>query len=343
MKQKVTEKGHSAFTFEEFLQDDFFISSMKKPTAETLKYWEQFRKDNPDTRHFEAAKTYIESINRYHRTLSMAEIDEIARGIRKKRNRKSQIRRLLYWSSSAVAAACIALLMYFQLQRAENQQEVIAQSENAGFNQLVVPLGKRSQLNLPDGTVVWVNSGSRLIYPAVFADNQREIYVDGEIYLEVAHDLHRPFVVRSKNLNVQVLGTKFCVAAYEGENEEVVLVSGAVQVVSKIDETITRLQPEQMYRSENGQISVQKVDTRKYTSWIEGFYYCENENLGNIFQKLSRFYGVEITCDPAISEVVFSGKLDLKDNLSDIFEGIAFSLPISFSKENAKYIVSKIN
>jgi hypothetical protein len=220
-------------------------------------------------------------------------------------------------------------------------KKAIVQNETSGFNQLVVPLGKRSILNLSDGTKVWVNSDTRLIYPVSFAGDTREIFVDGEIYLEVVADVKRPFVVKTKDVDVQVLGTKFNVTAYDADDDKkIVLISGSVQINSKKNKNTTRLLPDQMYTLEKGHSHIETVDTKKYISWIDGIYYCENEYLSSIFQRLSRYYGVEIICDQSISKVVFSGKLDLKDNLSDIFKNISFSLPISYMEENEKYVIS---
>ena len=397
MNHQCSDKNYAVFSFEEFLQDDYFLSSVKQPTPETSKYWEHFRKRNRNLNNFEAAKAFVQAINRYHYTLSVAEIEDIKQAIHRKRYSMKRRRRILYWGIGTVAAASVALLVFpvfhpvgkndivpvkpdiavyaemcrpdtkeseTQLVLSEEQthviekedavitydttgiivdEKVIAQNESTDFIQLIVPAGNRSKLNLPDGTVVWVNSDSRLICPFAFEHDKREIYIDGEIYIEVAEESHRPFVVRTKDLDVRVLGTKFNVTAYDAESEKkIVLVSGSVELVSKKDEQVTHLLPDQMYHLANGQSHITSVDTRKYISWIDGIYYCEDEDLGSILHRLSRYYGVEISCDPAISKVVFSGKLDLKENLTDIFEGISFTLPVSFSKDGGKYTITKL-
>jgi ferric-dicitrate binding protein FerR (iron transport regulator) len=142
-------------------------------------------------------------------------------------------------------------------------------------------------------------------------------------------------------MDIRVTGTRFNVTAYNADHEEkVVLVSGAVQITSKENSEKTNLLPSQMYMSENGYNRVEQVDIKNYTSWVDGCYYCENENLGSILKRLSRYYGVEITCEQTISRVIFSGKLDLKENLSDIFEGIAFSLPVTYREDDGGYVIN---
>lgn len=395
MANIISHKKYVEFSFEDFLQDDFFVSSMRNPTPETLAYWNEFCERNENIENFSAAKDCIESINTYNSILSPQSVEEMRKSIHQNINRKKRIHQLSYLSIGA--AACVALLIIIPfwvmkkkeapelkpdivafadmtkfkskaseiqlvlsdkqtilLEREETiitydttgiivDKKAIAQDEISGFNQLIVPLGKRSVLNLSDGTKVWVNSDTRLIYPVHFAEDSREIFVDGEIYIDVVSDAKRPFIVKTKDLDVQVLGTKFNVMAYDTDDEKrIVLVSGAVQVNSKKEGNVTRLSPAQMYTVQDGQSQVQTVDTEKYISWINGIYYCQDESLGSILQRLSRYYGIEISCESSISGVMFSGKLDLKDNLSEIFNNISFTLPISYIEEDGKYKISRL-
>ena len=89
----------------------------------------------------------------------------------------------------------------------------------------------RSSLTFSDGTKIWVNSGSKVIYPVSFEKKKREIYVEGEVYLDVTHDTSWPFVVRTQQVDVKVLGTSFNVSAYKDDsNMQVTLVEGKVEV-----------------------------------------------------------------------------------------------------------------
>ena len=140
------------------------------------------------------------------------------------------------------------------------------------FNQLIVPNGKRSTLILEDGTKVWVNAGSRIVYPVAFADKKREIYVNGEVFLEVAPDKNRPFVVKTKEMDVQVLGTSFNVMAYEtDESASVVLVTGSVQVDTRDDEDF-RLEPNRMFSYHKGECDIKDVNVNDYILWKDGLY-----------------------------------------------------------------------
>ena len=81
----------------------------------------------------------------------------------------------------------------------------------------IVPVGRRSSITFADGTRLWVNSGSKVVYPVKFAKEKREIFVEGEIYLHVSRDEQKPFIVKTHQMDIKVLGTQFNVTAYENE------------------------------------------------------------------------------------------------------------------------------
>ena len=214
----------------------------------------------------------------------------------------------------------------------------IAKHETAAFHQLMVPKGKRLFLTLSDGTKIWVNAGTRLIYPAEFEQKKREIYVDGEIYLHVAHRNDQPFVVRTNDMDVQVLGTEFNVEAYGADMQRrVVLKSGAVQIHSGKNRN-TVLQPDEMFEKTGDSEAVTQVDVTKYISWMDGVYIYNNESLGVILKRLSRHYGLEIKVDEAAAGLRCSGKLDLKENPEDVFNIITFVAPVHYIYQDNTYL-----
>ncbi|MDR2765466.1 MAG: FecR domain-containing protein [Tannerella sp.] len=198
------------------------------------------------------------------------------------------------------------------------------------YNQLIVPKGKRSRLILADSTQIWVNACTRVVYPVDFDKNRREIYVDGEVCLDVAHRDDCPFVVKTKTFSAEVLGTFFNLAAYEKDREQnLVLVSGSVRIHMDNREDIL-LAPNEMFTSVNGVTQVQTVHAEDYISWKSGIYQYESETLRVILKRLSRYYGQEIVCDPQVAGLRCSGKLDLKDELSSVLEGIALTAPVRY-------------
>lgn len=216
----------------------------------------------------------------------------------------------------------------------------VAELNTSEYSQLIVPKGKRSKLTLSDGTALHVNSGTKVVYPNRFTGNIREIYVNGEVFLDVATDPDRPFIVKTNDVEVRVLGTKFNVLAYEEDHEtQVVLASGAVRITSGKNRSKTELTPSQMYQYKNGQASVTKVEVEKHISWIHGILYAEDERLDVLMTKLSRYYGDEIMYDENIVNQRCSGKVDLKSELGEVLNGLTFSFPIEIERENEIYKV----
>jgi Fe2+-dicitrate sensor, membrane component len=220
---------------------------------------------------------------------------------------------------------------------------LILKEESSPYNQLIIPYGKRSTIIFSDGTKAWVNAGSKLVYPAEFDKEKREIYIDGEIYIEVSEDKKRPFVIKTKQMNIRVLGTKLNVSAYEADKtKSVVLLSGSVRISSNAHNKKIILSPNQMYSDLDNSGSVENVDASIYILWAQGLYQFESEKLGNILTRLERYYGIKIECDDTIAELKCSGKLDLKDDLNKLLAELSRALPIKYRQNaNGSYTMQK--
>lgn len=376
----------SRYTFEEFLQNDFFISSVKYPTEEIQEFWDRFEKSTPSNiDDYFAAREYIETISTSEGDLlSDQELGELWADIQTTNIKNDKIKHKNFFLIGLTAAASVAILVgsFFLLKNyqavlapdiatfavqtktelpateetllilAEDKvvslkekettitydsvaikanEENISKKELAVYNQLVIPRGKRSVLTFSDGSKVWVNAGTRVIYPTEFEKDKREIYVDGEIYIEVARDEERPFYVRTKDMNVRVLGTKFNVTAYESEPiRSVVLAQGCVQVeTTQTSKAI--LAPNQMFSSVEGKENISQVDVEQMISWVNGLYCFNSADLGIVLKRLSTYYGINVEFDSALSKIKCSGKIDLKDNFETVINGLTFVAPISYA------------
>lgn len=207
-----------------------------------------------------------------------------------------------------------------------------SQKEAATFNQLVVPYGKQTTLTLADGTRVWINAGSRLVYPVVFEKQKREIYVEGEIYMEVAHDAERPFSVHTGKMDVCVLGTKFYISSYgRDRTQEVVLLSGSVSVApaGRSDRGIRIVPGQQAILDTSESLEVREVEAESYISWIHGYLPFDNDPLSNILERLSRYYNCRIECTPEAEALTLSGKLELKDDPAEVLKILSATAPIN--------------
>lgn len=213
-----------------------------------------------------------------------------------------------------------------------NAEKTIPKKEAATFNQLVVPYGKQTTLTLADGTRVWINAGSRLIYPVVFEKQKREIYVEGEIYMEVAHDAERPFSVHTGKMDVCVLGTKFYISSYgRDRTQEVVLLSGSVSVApaGRPDHGIRIVPGQQAVLGASETLEVHEVQAESYISWIYGYLPFDNDPLSNILERLSRYYNCRIECTPEAEALTLSGKLELKDDPAEVLKILSATAPIN--------------
>jgi ferric-dicitrate binding protein FerR (iron transport regulator) len=209
------------------------------------------------------------------------------------------------------------------------------------YNTLVVPAGKRARLALADGTKLWVNSESTVIYPTRFDGGNREIFVEGEAYLDVFRQELLPFVVKTGRVDVRVLGTRFNVLSHGDESfTEVVLVSGRVEVTAGGGDSAI-LAPDDLYRYDaaTGESSVTKTDVTDHVAWKDGYYPFNSQPMDMILRKIARYYGMEIIWDDNVSALTCSGKLDLKDDPAEVFSLLAEAAPIVIHQKNGKYLV----
>lgn len=216
----------------------------------------------------------------------------------------------------------------------------IAKNQSSNFNQLLIPYGKRSTITFSDGTKVWANAGTQLVYPIEFSKREREIFVDGQIYLDVAKDPSRPFIVKTKEMDIKVLGTKFNITAYSSENDNnIVLVSGKVSILNKKTNNNATLTPNKIYMYDKSSLNeiIKDVDANLYTSWIDGKYIFNKETFEHVLTRLSMYYGVKIDCEKKAGEYLCSGKLNLRDEFDTVLDGLANSIPISYTFENGAY------
>lgn len=207
-----------------------------------------------------------------------------------------------------------------------------------GYNRLYVPYGKTMQVTMSDGTKVWVNSGSRLIYPESFSGNRREIYLEGEIYLEVARNEKVPFIVKTNQMEVEVLGTAFNISAYKNdETQSVVLANGSVAIKNNKEALSTIIKPNQRYTlaKSTNKISLDTVDVFYHICWKYNLIMSESESLSVILKKLERYYNVGIAYNSnEINPIQVKGKLDLKNTIEETLHIISLTTPINYSIEN---------
>jgi transmembrane sensor len=211
------------------------------------------------------------------------------------------------------------------------------------MNQLVIPYGKTSELILPDGTKVWLNAGSRLIYPDYFADKNREVLLFGEAFFEVSHNEKQPFIVQTSDIRIKVMGTQFNVSAYPTDHViETVLTQGKVRLeqnsAGMFSETLD-INPGQLavYSKTEQTTLISEIDTENYILWKEGLLKFESTDLSRLVKKLERYFNVRFNySDPMLGTIRISGKLELSDSCESVLNNVAdaASIRITQSGEN---------
>lgn len=216
------------------------------------------------------------------------------------------------------------------------------------YNTLRVPYGRKYELNLADGTIVYLNSGSTLKYPVNFrSEDSREVFLNGEAYFEVAHQKENPFIVHTDGLDVHVLGTHFNVTAYaENTQTDVVLVEGSVNL---IEENIKLDSPSELllipgeigsFNKTSNKITSKPTVTSLYTSWINGELIFRNLTLHEMLKKLERHYNIPIITNENMHDTeTFSANFG-KEPIDKVFTYLKELYDLDYTIDHNKIIIN---
>lgn len=201
------------------------------------------------------------------------------------------------------------------------------------FNTLIVPKGGEYSLELPDGTVVWVNSESSLRFPEKFTSNRREVFLEGEAYFEVKKDANRPFYVHTEAGKVRVLGTAFNVCAYSNDRFwQTTLVEGSVMINQEEKEVL--LKPNEQYQIDvrTGKAGLREVLPELYTSWRDGKFYFKAYTFEELVEKLERWYDFKMFyMNEEIKTRRFSGVVNKYQPLEEMFKFLQMTSDVQFN------------
>ncbi|MBB5622744.1 ferric-dicitrate binding protein FerR (iron transport regulator) [Pedobacter cryoconitis] len=207
----------------------------------------------------------------------------------------------------------------------------------AGYNSIETPRGGQYQLNLPDGTKIWINSASSLKYPASFASlKERRVELSGEAYFEVAKDKTHPFIVKSGRQEIQVLGTHFDVNAYPDEQLiKTTLLEGSVKLNKQVV-----LKPGEQSSLTGEKFTVKAVNVNDAVDWKNGEFVFTNESLTSILKKVSRWYDVEIKYVRTPANMpTFTGSVSRSENISGVLKMLEETSNVRFSIEGKQVSV----
>lgn len=202
------------------------------------------------------------------------------------------------------------------------------------FNTVSTPNGNKYQVNLPDGTKVWLNAESTLKYPVVFGKYSRLVELNGEAYFEVAKLKSIPFIVKSKNMHVRVLGTHFNIKAYT--NDEVIkttLLEGSVAIKKSDTEKILKPGEQSLVYNDSQDIKVKEVDVEEVLAWKRGYFIFNDEDIRTVMKTIARWYNIEVVYEGEIKNEIFIGTVSRFDNIEKLLKTIELTGGVHFKIE----------
>ena len=226
------------------------------------------------------------------------------------------------WRYAAVVAIIIAVGCISYWQGEVNVKDTFADIS------VEAPLGSKTKLYLPDGTLVWLNAGSRMTYSQGFGVDNRKVELEGEGYFEVKRNEKIPFFVKTKDLQLQVLGTKFNFRDYPEDHEVVVsLLEGKVGLNNLLrEEKEAVLSPDEraVLNKANGLLTVESVTASNASQWTDGYLFFDEELLPDIAKELERSYNVKIhIANDSLKTFRFYGNFVRREqNIQEVLEAL---------------------
>ena len=218
--------------------------------------------------------------------------------------------------------------------------------EEPVYNTVRVPGGADYAVELADGTIVRLNCETELRYPVRFVGKERRVYLDGEAFFEVAKNAEMPFIVETKQMQVEVTGTQFDVKAYaEDETMQATLVEGGVEVCAYgAGSKPVALIPSQQYvlDVQTRQAEVKKVDVQLYTGWVEGMFVFKNQRLEDVMTMLARWYSVDVFyIGESVKDIRLSANLGRYEHIDTILDMIQITNKVDFMRKDNTIIIMK--
>lgn len=209
---------------------------------------------------------------------------------------------------------------------------------DATLNTLTVPYGGEFKMELPDGSSVRLNAGSRLRFPAAFTGTSRVVELEGEAFFDVAPGKNMPFHVKTGSTDINVLGTRFNISAYKGEAATTTLLSGSVKV-STAGTTGTELQPgQQATLLQNGHVQVTGVDTADAIGWMNNLFVFNELPLNVALAQIARRFNLTIQYENGIPDIVLNGSFPRNRSLAETLE-LLRKLNVHFREKNGIMVV----
>ena len=311
----------------------WFEGALSPDEKDQLRSWKEASDENARVfAEFEAVWQQTERLRSMKKYNEQAALVEIRRKIN-----QQQKPRFLQLFKTVAAVLLFPLLfssIYFFLHNTQSEA-VFAEQQ---WYTLKTGSGMRSEFQLPDGTKVWWNSNTTLRYPVAFSAAVREVFISGEAYFDVAKNQHKPFMVNTGKLTIQVTGTEFMASNYPDDKlTEIVLVEGSVnlcQTDAKVkDKLIRRMQPGDRAILEEGdnKLFIEQVNVAKYVAWKDGRLIFRDDAMTEVVRRLNRWYGVDIQLNEEhLEDYVYTATFE-DESLFQVLDLLKISAPIEYT------------
>jgi len=229
----------------------------------------------------------------------------------------------------------IGFIVYRYLKTPAPQPEIV-------YEEKTVPFGQKIQMQLADGTIVWINSGSKLKFPTKFTGTKRELFLDGEAYFDVAHDASRPFIIHTGKVATQVLGTAFDIKAYGSNDFDVTVARGKVSV-GLMDQQLGVLTAEQgLSYNSISRVSKRYPIVLSKLRWMFGDLIFDNMKMADAVTTLERWYDIKITLtDPQIRSRRFSASFLKHEHIGQVLNVLSEIAHFSYKQQGNNFIIQK--
>ncbi len=247
-----------------------------------------------------------------------------------------KIRPSYMWKGIAAAIVLLVASVFIFINMDNSKEQPEAQSIQLVKKSL--PTGQKMKIFLPDGSTVWLNAESSITYPERFDDVNRMVTLTGEAFFDVNKDSLKPFIVKTQNMDITVLGTKFNVNSYQGEVTDVALESGKVMISAGSNETKYLLTPGEgiSINGKSGETIRYDVDPKLAYQWKDGMIYFDKADFNEVINKLSRWYGVEFIIENYNGDNwVYSAEFK-NDYLNNILHSMSFTKGFQYEIDQNK-------
>ena len=240
-------------------------------------------------------------------------------------------RKAMQWAAIFLLPVLSAFTVYYFTQRPQrNLQPTVITAQK----------GEKAEVVLPDGSNVWINSGSTLTYDRHFNGKERSVYLQGEAYFEITENKKRPFIVHTKHITVQALGTSFNVRSYETDSlASAVLLEGKVKVSASGHETILSVNERATFDKRKQTLLADRVEALNFIEWKNGNIYFSNQTYDEIARALSRIYNVEIQfASEQLRPMRFSGTLG-SSGIKNALDILSMTSPMYYEMKDTTIIL----